>query len=115
MPKSNEILHYVKNLTNLLFKKIDFEVTFQLYTQGNNNLFLKRPNSDWSSLIRKSRNGVEGYNLPPLTKNLSIREDLKQPQSVSSRNYDTHVSQLDNGLKIASEKLFGEFCTVGGK
>ena len=50
-----------------------------------------------------------------MTKTLVDKLDIKQPISVSSHNYDTHVSQLDNGLKIASEKLFGEFCTVGGK
>ena len=37
-----------------------------------------------------------------------------QPRSVSSHNYDTHVTKLDNGLRVASEKLYGEFCTVGG-
>ena len=32
---------------------------------------------------------------------------------VNSQNFDTHVTKLDNGLTVASEKLFGEFCTVG--
>lgn len=49
-----------------------------------------------------------------MTKTLVNKPNIQQPDSVSSHNYDTHVSQLDNGLKIASEKLFGEFCTVGG-
>lgn len=58
---------------------------------------------------------MDGYDLPPLTQNLKDKSLAKGPTSVSSHNYDTHVSQLNNGLRIASEKLFGEFCTVGGK
>jgi hypothetical protein len=61
-----------------------------------------------------SRPGVEGYDLPPLTEQLKTKHNIKQPARVSSLNYDTHVTTLDNGLRVASEKLFGEFCTVGG-
>ena len=32
----------------------------------------------------------------------------------TSHSYDTHVTTLDNGLRIASENKFGQFCTVGG-
>ena len=75
-----------------------------------------RNKTDWTSAIRKSRPGVEGYDLPPLTHSL-IGESLKSPgpASVSSRNFDTDVTGLENGLRVASEKLYGEFCTVGGK
>ncbi len=76
---------------------------------------LQRPKSEWSNNFRESRPGVEGYELPPLTQKLNTKTSLRQPISVSSRNYDTHVTTLDNGLRVASEKLFGEFCTVGGK
>ncbi len=52
--------------------------------------------------------------MPPLTQKLNDKIGYKQPLSVSSQNYDTHVTSLDNGLRVASEKLFGEFCTIGG-
>lgn len=65
--------------------------------------------------LKKSRSGVEGYDLPPLTQKLTSEKTnkIRGTTSVSSRNFDTHVSKLDNGLRVASEKLFGEFCTVG--
>ena len=75
----------------------------------------KRNNAEWSTdQIRRSRPGVEGYDLPPLTEKLQNNVKLNFPPSVSSKNYDTHITKLDNGLRIASEKLFGDFCTVGG-
>lgn len=42
---------------------------------------------------------------------------LPPPQyaKVTSQSYDTHVTTLDNGLKVASENKFGQFCTVGGE
>jgi hypothetical protein len=49
-----------------------------------------------------------------LTQNLNKKAAQKLAAKVSSHNYDTHVTKLDNGLRVASEKLFGEFCTVGG-
>ncbi|KAK6194779.1 hypothetical protein SNE40_000339 [Patella caerulea] len=41
--------------------------------------------------------------------------NLKSPQYSVSTNttHDTHVTVLDNGLTVASENVFGEFCTVG--
>ncbi|GFR68364.1 mitochondrial-processing peptidase subunit alpha, partial [Elysia marginata] len=50
--------------------------------------------------------------------NVSLAEKLpglpaaKYAQA-TSHSYDTHVTTLDNGLKIASENKFGQFCTVG--
>jgi hypothetical protein len=70
--------------------------------------------------LKRSRPGVEGYDLPPLTQKLTDNNsnllNQQQQQTVSSfskHNFDTHVSKLENGLRVASEKLFGEFCTVG--
>jgi hypothetical protein len=34
---------------------------------------------------------------------------------INTHTYDTNVTTLDNGLKVATENKFGEFCTVGGK
>ena len=76
---------------------------------------IKRNSTEWSTdQIRRSRPGVEGYDLPPLTEKLKNDVQVTFPASVSSKNYDTHITKLDNGLRVASEKLFGEFCTVGG-
>ena len=41
--------------------------------------------------------------LPP-PKYATITEDI----------YDTHITTLDNGLRVASGNKFGQFCTVGG-
>lgn len=35
--------------------------------------------------------------------------------SSKSENYITEVTTLSNGLRVASEKKFGQFCTAGGK
>lgn len=42
-------------------------------------------------------------NLPPVTY-----------ASSKADNYTTEVTVLSNGLRIASEKKFGQFCTAGG-
>lgn len=35
--------------------------------------------------------------------------------AVASREtYDTPVTTLENGLRVASQKMFGHFCTLGG-
>lgn len=50
--------------------------------------------------------------LPPLTESLA---DL--PEAVyatpKAENTKTQVTRLANGLRVASEKRFGQFCTVG--
>ncbi|KAI8792225.1 mitochondrial-processing peptidase subunit alpha-like [Biomphalaria glabrata] len=40
---------------------------------------------------------------------------LPTPQyaKATCQSYDTHITTLDNGLRIASENKFGQFCTVG--
>lgn len=52
--------------------------------------------------------------LPPLSEPLL---DLPKPiyATVSKEEHNTKVTTLANGLKVASEKRFGQFCTVGGK
>lgn len=42
-------------------------------------------------------------NLPPVTYSLAKSEDAI-----------TEVTVLSNGLRVASEKKFGQFCTAGG-
>lgn len=43
-------------------------------------------------------------NLPPVSFSTAKAEDTL-----------TEVTVLSNGLKVASEKKFGQFCTAGGK
>lgn len=43
-------------------------------------------------------------NLPPVTYSIAKSEDPL-----------TEVTVLSNGLRVASEKKFGQFCTAGGK
>lgn len=49
---------------------------------------------------------------PPLTEPL---KDLAQVEYATSRNMqeETQVTVLSNGLRVASENRFGQFCTVG--
>jgi hypothetical protein len=80
-------------------------------------MFIKnnRFKNEWSTNhLRISRPGVKGYDLPPLTQSLNNFSKAKQVSSVNVHNYDTHVSTFPSGLRVASEKLFGDFCTVGG-
>ena len=35
--------------------------------------------------------------------------------STDDQSYETQVTTLSNGLRVASENKFGQFCTVGGK
>ena len=59
-----------------------------------------------------SQSGGSGSSVPltqpmpglPPPKYATITEDI----------YDTHITTLDNGLRVASGNKFGQFCTVGG-
>lgn len=52
--------------------------------------------------------------MPPM--NIPL-EGLPRPVFAKFKEGDqkTEVSVLSNGLRVASENRFGEFCTVGGK
>ncbi|CAF0943556.1 unnamed protein product [Adineta ricciae] len=52
------------------------------------------------------------YNFPALSKSPEWLPSVKYAVPDANR-YETNVTRLDNGLRIASEKLFGDFCTVG--
>ncbi len=60
----------------------------------------------------KGNQGVTGYDLPPLSKSLPNLTQFKYA-NIDSNIYDTHITKLSNGLRVASEKMFGNFCTVG--
>ncbi|XP_055859448.1 mitochondrial-processing peptidase subunit alpha [Episyrphus balteatus] len=51
-------------------------------------------------------------NLPPLTKPLSDLPEVEYAKPSKDDNV-TQVTTLPNGLRVASEKRFGQFCTVG--
>ena len=34
--------------------------------------------------------------------------------NATEHTYDTHVTTLSNGLRVATESKFGQFCTIGG-
>lgn len=50
---------------------------------------------------------------PPLSEPL---KDLPQVEysKPSSAPRETRITTLDNGLRVASEGRFGQFCTIGG-
>lgn len=51
--------------------------------------------------------------LPPLSEPMAL-----PPVTYSSAETEdalTEVTVLSNGLRVASEKKFGQFCTAGGK
>lgn len=52
--------------------------------------------------------------LPPLSEPIS---DLPPVQyaTVKPEQNITQVTTLSNGLRVASENRFGQFCTIGGK
>lgn len=55
-------------------------MSFLIKQWGDLTKSLARNKTDWSSAIRKSRSGVEGYDLPPLTKNLNDKVAKKISQ-----------------------------------
>lgn len=66
--------------------------------------------SEWDNLTERPKNKVT--NMPPMS------EPVKGlPKAVYSNyreeNQQTQVTTLSNGLRVASENRFGEFCTVG--
>lgn len=52
--------------------------------------------------------------LPPLSEPMPNLPPVSYASS-KSEEYTTEVTVLSNGLRVASEKKFGQFCTAGGK
>lgn len=52
--------------------------------------------------------------LPPLSEPMTNLPPVSYATLKSEENY-TEVTVLSNGLRVASEKKFGQFCTAGGK
>lgn len=51
--------------------------------------------------------------LPPLSESLPNLPPIEYA-TVRPEHNQTQVTILSNGLKVASENRFGQFCTVGG-
>lgn len=51
--------------------------------------------------------------LPPLSEPLPNLPPLQYASALPEHSH-TQVTTLANGLKVASEKRFGQFCTIGG-
>ncbi|CAF3963232.1 unnamed protein product [Adineta steineri] len=88
--------------------------------QTSPNLIRRLRHTDNSSVDNRSPSPSLGrdstistvYNFPALSKSPSGLPSVKYAVADANR-YETNVSTLDNGLRIASEKFFGDFCTVG--
>lgn len=50
---------------------------------------------------------------PPLTDPIPNLENVQFASPTSTDQNLTKVTTLSNGLKVASEKRFGQFCTIG--
>ncbi|GAB0092781.1 mitochondrial-processing peptidase subunit alpha [Sergentomyia squamirostris] len=50
--------------------------------------------------------------LPPLSEPVKELEDVQYARVTPEQNV-THITTLSNGLRVASESRFGQFCTVG--
>ena len=56
-------------------------------------------------------------NSPPLNVPLEDRHDVVIKRKVvdGSSTSEVKISTLSNGIKVASEDSFGQFCTIGGR
>ena len=58
------------------------------------------------------------YPTEPLTQPPAALKDAQWPakaSNVSPQQYPTRITTLDNGLKVASQNAYGQFCTIGGE
>eukprot|EP00088_Acartia_fossae_P048792 TRINITY_DN5332_c0_g1_i2.p1 TRINITY_DN5332_c0_g1~~TRINITY_DN5332_c0_g1_i2.p1 ORF type:complete len:536 (+),score=138.62 TRINITY_DN5332_c0_g1_i2:41-1648(+) len=76
------------------------------------NTFSRRCRSTGPS---SSGGGLEGGGLPRDAPLSSPMPGLAVPTYIKSNNYsdETQVTKLENGIRVASQPKFGQFCTVG--
>lgn len=58
------------------------------------------------------------YPNEPLTQAIDLpqlREPGVQVGAVPSHSSETHITRLENGLRVASQEAFGQYSTIGGK
>jgi len=58
------------------------------------------------------------YPNEPLTQAIDLpmlREPGLQSGAVPSHSSETHITRLENGLRVASQEAFGQYSTIGGK
>ena len=46
--------------------------------------------------------------------NAGVRPPTSPSARIDAGSYETRITTLENGLKVASEESFGQFSTVGG-
>nr|XP_023028896.1 uncharacterized protein LOC111517075 [Leptinotarsa decemlineata] len=68
--------------------------------------------TEWTNLTERPKNKVT--EMPPM--DIPVK-DLPKPiySNFKEEDQKTKVTILSNGLTVASEDRFGEFCTVGGE
>lgn len=78
--------------------------------QGWRNCSSTIPTSKSAPVPIESKSSTQ----PPLTHQLP---GLPTPvyATLKDQHHFTQVTTLNNGLKVASENRFGQFCTIGGK
>lgn len=70
----------------------------------------------WRSFSTSNADGPTGSSvtpLPPLSEAMPNLTPVTYT-SAKSEDYFTEITTLSNGLRVASEKKFGQFCTAGG-
>ena len=101
------------------------EVRNRLLTKSNIFPFLSRSQSKFLSIWQKSgftsQSKTPG---PPLKSSVTPSPPLSQPlpnlptpvySTAKREDQETKITTLSNGLKVATEDYFGQFCTIGGK
>lgn len=68
---------------------------------------LRVPSARWRSYLTE-----------PLTEPLAVLKDAQWPRknpNLPVQQYPTRISTLSNGMKVASQNAYGQFCTIGGE
>ena len=78
---------------------------------------LRSPGRRWT-LSR----GLAGYPSEPLTHPIDVETPPRDAgsadrlaQSLSTGGKETRITRLENGLRVASQEAFGQYCTIGGE
>ena len=68
---------------------------------------------------RQGRNLIKTLSYPSAPLNVSLdlaqQTGIAKPHIATNHPRETLITTLDNGLRVASQESFGQYCTVGGK
>lgn len=98
-------------LTSLIFRHISLLRYYTVKTTSTTNAQDSGKASAGGSTVNVPSNEIVTP-LPPLTDSLPNLPILKYA-TVQTEQNTTQVTTLSNGLRVASERRFGQFCTVG--